>query len=440
MKDDLPMPHYTKICADFELVTPAFIGSADKDKAGCIDPKAIKAALRYWWRVLNWGPIHAKEKDVAKALADLHQTEMRLFGLASSKQHGGQGLVQVVVKSDLKETTLAADKLTTGIKYLLGQGLYSTAKDKPRKGVQRDPLGTGSFTITLILYHPGLSKVAPDDENQILRALKAFGLLGSLGSRQNRGFGCVRMKNLATQAFANNFETYLDEIKQLFPANPAPFSILPTFCQQARMCILRPDNNKQIQLLVPKQTNTDPRPTKTVAVTVNDAWELLDKAGEQFLLERSFGSNKAQGGATRDQHYTMGNKVAEWNYRDDHDWIAAAKQKDMNAVARLPFPERAIYGLPYGFDTGKEISVKLGKEREGRRASPFHFYVTSINGQPLLALYLLPSTFLPDTAQLVVKMSPNPRNNPTLSGKGLERNYAIIDKFLNRFPTASKLQ
>ena len=43
MKDDLPMPHYTKICAEFELVTPAFIGSADKDKAGCIDPKAIKA-------------------------------------------------------------------------------------------------------------------------------------------------------------------------------------------------------------------------------------------------------------------------------------------------------------------------------------------------------------------------------------------------------------
>ncbi len=44
----------TVINATYRIVTPMFIGNAEQ-KADSVRPPAIKGALRFWWRALNWG-------------------------------------------------------------------------------------------------------------------------------------------------------------------------------------------------------------------------------------------------------------------------------------------------------------------------------------------------------------------------------------------------
>ncbi len=42
-----------KITARYRITTPMFIGDAAQQASG-ISPAAVKGALRFWWRALNW--------------------------------------------------------------------------------------------------------------------------------------------------------------------------------------------------------------------------------------------------------------------------------------------------------------------------------------------------------------------------------------------------
>ncbi len=449
------MPHYTKICAEFELVTPAFIGGANKDKASCIDPKAIKAALRYWWRVLNWPIIQKEATAIDGALACLHQAEMRLFGFASTKAHGGQGLLQVTVqhKSGLGLWRAPKKELDPGIIYLLGQGLYESENKKQKKPARmlRTALDTGTFSVTLILHCPRLGFVPQQDQTQILEALKAFGLLGNLGSRQNRGFGSVRMTKLNQNGFASDVQTYTAELRKLFTLPSPPLSLLPSFCDSARMRLVVPDQSNQIRLLARNATNYEPRPIQSNSASVTSPWQMLARIGEEFLVERS--SGYAAGNGIRK---TLGNFTAQCFYEEDHHWIAKAKAIGNNLAKlprherkestislaspqQMPPPVRMIYGLPYGFELGKEISVKLAEKLDGRRASPLHIHITSLDDKVVAALYTLPSVFLPEGASLHVKLCKEDEFCPDIPIAKLKFDYALIDKFLNRFTSAQNL-
>ncbi|MEN9866835.1 MAG: hypothetical protein RL748_2425 [Pseudomonadota bacterium] len=449
------MPNYTKISAEFELVTPAFIGGANKDKVGCIDPKALKAALRHWWRVLNWPRIQKAEADERHALACLHQAEMRLFGFASTKNHGGQGLVQVIVqhKTGLQQWPVPKLPLNAGLIYLLGQGLYQTESRRqqtPAK-ILRPAIDTGTFSVTLILHCPGLGFIPKQDETRIIEALKAFGLLGNLGSRQNRGFGSVRMTKLNEQAFAQDESSYIAALKELFALPAAPFSLLPSFCEQARMRLVVPDQSGHIQLLNRNDTSDAPRPTRSHTQAVTSAWQLLSQIGEEFLLERSSGYP-----ADNKLRKTLGGFTAQCFYEPDHHWISKAKkmENELNRLPphkkqaytkealnpeKIPPPVRIIYGLPYGFDEGKEISVKLPGQLLGRRASPLHMHITHLGAQAAAVLYTLPSVFLPEGSDLHIKLDKADRSGHDLPVSKVTFDFAKIDDFLNRFTSAKKL-
>jgi len=68
-----------KIEAQFEIVTPMFIGDAEQN-ATEISPSSVKGALRFWWRALNWGRFLEQAGNEAKALQLLHRQEVMLFG------------------------------------------------------------------------------------------------------------------------------------------------------------------------------------------------------------------------------------------------------------------------------------------------------------------------------------------------------------------------
>ncbi len=458
------MPCYTQITAEFELITPAFIGGARKDKVGevgGIDPKAIKAALRHWWRVLNWQKYRINNENDSVALARLHQAEMRLFGaIGGNGQGGGQGLVQVLLRAPAKppEKHWQNADLSAGIIYLLGQGLYSSKLAKPPKpktaGLLRAASAPHKFSLTLVLRHPGLPAVPPEDEQQILTTLKAFGLLGGLGTRQTRGFGSVRMTTLQDQPFAQDVASYEANLRALLPAQQIEQCLLPAFCKQARMQMLVPNHNDEISVLTRNTENKQPRPTKAAPTTAKNAWALLDKIGEEFLVERSYGYRQGN------RRIALGGFTAQCFYEDDHDWIASAKaaaelaphkgqtgsptyNRALNALLAQPIPRRTIFGLPYGFDQGKEISVRLTKDDSGRRASPLHIHITQIGDKPVAVMYTLPSTFLPEDndAALLIKLNDNEQAVPPLplSKVNTDFKYAVLDDFLHRFTSAKKL-
>lgn len=68
-----------KIIARFRIITPMFIGDANQ-QATCISPAAVKGALRFWWRALNWGKVRPTCESDQQALRQLHQIEASLFG------------------------------------------------------------------------------------------------------------------------------------------------------------------------------------------------------------------------------------------------------------------------------------------------------------------------------------------------------------------------
>ncbi len=436
------MRQYTVIKAEMELISPGFIGGAIDHKPHGMDPKSIKSSLRYWWRVLNSGQIAdgadgADSADSARLLAALHQNEMRLFGEEAKKGAQGQGMVQVVLRQRQAHIAPLPNTLP-GIVYLLGQGLY-----EHKTGVTRSALAPCYFTLELILFHPRPGPQIEQDMQQIQDALLAFGLLGGLGSRQNRGFGSVALRSLTRDAPADlpfplpplptppaNSHDYMTGLGALFSGNASQASalpLLPALSRLARYRVLIPANG-QIEVPAKKQ---DGQIKGTRLVNTPDYWSLLALVGEQFMLERSWGHYDRD----RQRHYTNGRMEAEQNYQSDHHLIKAALgDRNYTEESRHSVPLRCVYGLPYYF--GKAFGKTQGmdlllKGQNGntptRRGSPFHIHITHFDGHPVAVLYYLPSRFAPHDAQ--VSMG-------TLKARDVSKvqfNYTIIDRFLQRF-------
>jgi CRISPR-associated protein Cmr1 len=432
------MPHYTRISAELELITPAFIGGAIDHAPHGPDPKSTKSALRYWWRALNSSHLtHQASPDHAPLLAELHREEMRLFGEAGRESGGqGQGMVQVVLRKSLAKTpgeTAPLPSTPPGITYLLGQGLYDH-----KAGVTRKALAPCCFNLEIILFHPGSPASTGKDIEAVLNALLAFGMLGGLGSRQNRGFGSVALRSLALLSPATtqvalpvipaNCDQYLSLVRKLFANQTSTLPLLPAFSQHARYRVLVPEKG---EIDVPALKKDGQIAGRRRVKTPNE-WQLLAAVGEQFMLERSWGHYDRD----RKRHYTNGRMEAEQNYQKDHHLIKAALgDRNYSEESRNSIPLRSIYGLPYffgkAFGQTQGMNLLLKSKDKGseatRRGSPFHIHITRIGDQPLAVLYSLPSLFIPACAQLDMG-----KLRPRDAGK-VQFNYTVIERFMGRF-------
>lgn len=431
------MPKYTVIPIEMEMVTPGFIGGADHVCRG-IDPKSIKSALRYWWRVLYGGHIASEGSGgQAEALKQLHREEMRLFGEVAKNEGGhGQGLVQLVVNCAHAMTGTIPHPV--GIEYLLGQGLY----DPKKKSLRRNPLLPSKFSAKLIFFHPDSDQVPLKDRQQVLNAMKAFGLLGGLGARQNRGFGSVALRKVGDLPFAHDRASYLSEVKQLF-AHPHPhLPLLPAFCDEARckLIFVRLDATHRVDLVevpAPAQENghVPIQSRKMTKIEIGSIDALQNLIGEQFLLERSWGRKPYP---KAPNSLTSGNHIAEQNYEEDHDLIKDALSGNPGAGPHAnAIPLRSVYGLPYLF--GKDAGMNLllpnsaNKLEPTRRGSPFHIHMTKLEDGIAAVLYTLPSKFLPDNVPVELgNLKPRKSHKITFD-------WRVIDLFLARFPSAHTL-
>lgn len=197
------------LSATYEIVTPMFIGDAQQE-AQTVQPASVKGALRFWWRALNWGTILAEnDGSEVEALKQLHCEEGKLFGKAAEevkkKQIGGQGgFLLRLISNTPRAVNLNQEKEyqeNTWQSYLLGLGLF-------RGGYNRKALTSGTFTVELFCRNNEIAE-------KIKPALRAWGLLGGLGSRNRKGLGSVAIRELDGRTIAQDYESYCDELKGL---------------------------------------------------------------------------------------------------------------------------------------------------------------------------------------------------------------------------------
>ncbi len=193
--------------ADYNIVTPMFIGGGDKADAPEIRPPSVKGALRFWWRALQWGAcLNLCHQNASAALKELHRQEAELFGAAVKvkEETYGQGLCRIKLKNvQPKGIEQGWPKNNDGGAGFLGYGLDATQNGDPH----RKAISQGSFTVCLMLK----ATISSEQVNQLKNTLLLWGLLGGLGSRSRRGFGSVAIKRLDAQDF--DFKQSVDYYK-----------------------------------------------------------------------------------------------------------------------------------------------------------------------------------------------------------------------------------
>jgi len=383
-----------------------FLGGADQSPSDGIRPPSVKGVLRFWWRALNWGRFRAVAGDDALALRELHKEEADLFGLAADGKGGsGQGCFLLTVQHDELNAT---EKGTVHPEF-------KPTKQRINKGGKKVPdenhlaaaryLGYGlmtAFTIKdnvthQIKSHAGQLNRGCLDENQtfivtltfrdkidksVLKALKALGLLGGLGSRLRHGMGSIALEKIVCDkqeiwTAPTTQEDYIKEVKDLlgsFANIPEP--AYSAFSKESRVNVL---------------------------LSANTPYEVLDQFGMKMLDYRSWGRT-VDG---KRLPLPSGNKSEE-RFKDDHHWF---READTFRKACPNFhPKRVEFGLPHNYDSKDKKHMVNGEIHE-RRASPLLFHVHHLSDNEYIGVGIyLPALFLPAGENIMAGYNPVMQN------------------------------
>ena len=388
------MSNIRKIRAVYRIVTPMFLGGADRE-AERIRGSSFKGALAFWWRAFHFGRFvsqaggNGDDKNIGQALAGMRNREQALFG--SSDKGQGVFLLRIVptrLNIAAEGEILAGQEV--GMRYL---GYGAMVAFGPRAGsLERSCIREGQeFTVEL-LFRPD---AADRDMGEIAMALKLLGLLGGLGGRVRRGFGSLALQSLEGagqdwQAPADR-KAYEGELKRLFGGDHAglrqsgrnwPLSAfaqeigrnwpLSAFAQESGIWIGQPKPEKSGQ-------NKGGQNKGKGAGGKGAGFAMLDSLGRAFVRYRGWG-HKGK----------FGNLSVMQQFREDHDWF----KKGSNDV---DIPYRTAFGLPHMYGKGEGVEpADTGRESGGvdRRASPMLMHIHEWNGQAAAVITLLPTKFL----------------------------------------------
>jgi len=402
--------------ADFRIVTPMFLGDAQQE-ASRISAAGIKGALVFWWRALHFAGLVAKAGgNAAEALKSLQAREQALFG-------GPTGQSRVLFKIDAEDLAKPcqkgdvlrdAEKNTVGPgACYLGYGLVNAfhIRAKPDEGrpeikkgeLLRPCFPGGSFTLRLI-FRPGTSE---DQRKEVLRALKALGLLGGLGSRVRRGWGSLALTRLEGEDVGDGWQPpkdrdeYIEALQAVLGKRPEVSG--PDFPLTALA--------KESQLRVGTQTGADP-------LTV------LNELGEGLQRYRAWGFKEKVNG-----------KPSEKNFADDHDWF---KKTGKFAKGRGDFvPRRTAFGLPHNYS--KHFGVTAPDQenlQRNRRASPLFFHIHHVGNEYLPVALFVPTQFLPTGKVAIWEKN---RGRVSETPRDYEFDPSVITNFLDgRRPNGKK--
>lgn len=342
-----------RLTAQLRITTPMFIGDASQ-QASSISAAAVKGALRFWWRALNWGRLRNTKSTNEAALKQLHLEEAELFG-SSAGMEATQASFKISVKINKLTTTKAGSTHKNFQRHdasrYLGYGVME-AFASHRKGTNAGQLTRDLFNEDQAFTVSFLSRKAIP--NSLIDAIKAFGLLGSLGSRSRHGMGSVTLETIqrdtkpiwsapsSKEAYAVELKKLATDLNELTP----PFS---AFSRSSRIDVL---------------------------LSAATPYQVLDGFARRQLMYRSWG---------RDGRVL--NEDSERRFKKDHDWSKGDKPNNFH-------PQRVVFGLPHNYGAGNHLSVTA--ETYDRRSSPLLFHVHKVGAEYLGVSTLLKSDFLPE--------------------------------------------
>lgn len=355
-------PHIIR--ASYRIVTPMFIGDANPEVAETIRPPSLKGAIRFWWRALNYGrTMSSTGQKAEEALCKLHAEESALFGSAADNGAGGQGAFLLSVKSHSVEGLSKgskhpkfSDSKYEGARYL-GYGLMGAFGKNggvlDRGCINEDQL----FTVKLVFKK--------EVDETVVEALKAFGLLGGLGSRTRKGMGSVTLESLELNGSEvwvkpETEQNYIKALKEVLP-NVEASQELPVFSAVS--------NHTKLNLLMVKRS----------------PFEVLHEYGKAIQLYRSWGYEEK----------ILNKYPSEQNFKNDHDW---SKNQSDSSLPDDFHPERIAFGLPQNYSPSLGVAAETESSNSvgERRASPLFFHVQALNDSSFIGVsLLLKSSFLP---------------------------------------------
>ena len=375
-----------KISATFKVNTHMFIGGPKstneemgKKEIPEIRPPSIKGALRFWWRAIVYAEIVSKMGEKS-ALAELHKRESHLFGGVSEGNDGALAskiLIKVrnvhIRRRDSRQNVIMDYKVddeqlavNNGLKYLLGQGLYSV---KTSSITRRFVIPETHFDLDL-----GIKRnVSEADKLSVLKALECFGLLGALGSRARKGLGSVQLVKCDHESInvTQTKNDYLQKVVALF-SNSAVCKSKPLFSAFTAH-------------------------TAAYYLSARSANAILEQAGKKMFAYRSNGYKSKDG-----KHTIDGSLLANSPFKHDHVDLADTIQHHGSKIEQY---RKAVFGLPinlpknnnsYKNDMTVEPVNKRGESTDSRRASPLLLHVHHVGGEYIGIYTLFGGHFLPD--------------------------------------------
>lgn len=166
-----------KITFECEVVTPMFIGGANKEDAE-LRGSSIKGLLRFWWRVINGYKFDTIKK--------MYEKEKEIFGSTDSSS-SFQIVILDISSLPIKINLPQGDTFTVKnfnlhiIDYLA----YGSLKQGNNYIKSYYPVGT-KFKIIFDFYNKNY-------KNDVLLAFKILGSYGGIGSKSRNGFGCFKI-------------------------------------------------------------------------------------------------------------------------------------------------------------------------------------------------------------------------------------------------------
>jgi len=377
------------IQARFEIVTPMFLGGADRE-SGAIRPQSIKGELAFWWRALHFARYVQKTGSIRNALDDMHADELILFG--GDKR---QGLFLLsVTAANIARITKGSAVHGAGTRYL-GYGLVDKAGNYERSYIKAG----GTFDLRIIFRKQKYGSAGDDSadsrrhgalRSDLVRTIKVMGLIGGLGSRKRRGWGSLALRKLegrggieATFDPPNSADSFKEMLNGLIDSPGVSGTQFPlsAFASETELRVWNPAGWSE----APKSDGSG---------QFENCMDALEATGKAFQLYRSWGRDGVVSGMPRRE-----------NFKPDHDWFksgsAGWNSRTGHGPAGDALPERANFGLPHNYfgkdnaGRGAKLNVESASEAD-RRGSPLFFHVHAMGGRYLPVAIFFDNQFLPN--------------------------------------------
>lgn len=334
---------------NLRFITPAFIGGEDPYKGPSeFNEKALKGALRFWWRAFCVEPTQSN--------TELLEKESQIFGGQGSKSKFSLTLIEEKL-SNQKDTI---DNIPPGIKYLL----FSILK--------RDYISPGSeYSIRIIADNF-------ETMEEVLKSLWLLENFGGLGARSRRGAGSFMVTGISNLDLGN-------------------FNNVPTFLFNSQIKNVNEIENflnQGLQKIKPKIAGLP----KYTAYSTTDKYSY-------FKVRKVNGNGWKNAMNELGQIYSESRSFKKDPYREQASSLHTfAVKGDSSHVEKNP-PTKTSFGLPiiYNFkdqlarDKNDRFSIEA-KPSNGftRRASPLFFKIGEVNNNFYIVALVMWAEFLPE--------------------------------------------